>query len=162
MSSPCSRRAPPHDAVDAPPPPAPPHEIYQARAAIEGYAIRLLTEAGEERRFNQIEAVIKFQESRELSRLADFYDANKNIHRSFVEQTQNKYLLEMFDLNWNRGFSYHLFTTMNDEALKNSLGEHSQLCQVMRSGDANKAVEAMLEHIGDGLELQLNALSERG
>jgi len=134
-------------------------EIYQARAAIEGHAIRLLTEQKNTKFFAQIEAIITLEESRDLTTASDYYDANKNIHRSFVERTANRYLLEMFDQMWNRGFSFHLFAAITDDELQKSLGNHHQLCSVMRDGDPAVAEAAMRAHIQNGLDLQLNALA---
>lgn len=136
------------------------HEIYQARAAIEGYSARVLTEQGDEKNFAQIEAVITFQEARTLNTIADFYDANKNIHRAFVERAKNRFLLDMFDQMWNRGFSFHMFATIKQDELQKSLGEHKSLCDALRQGNPAAAEAAMRAHIGDGLDLQLKSLSE--
>ncbi|MCZ4271253.1 GntR family transcriptional regulator [Maritalea porphyrae] len=136
------------------------HEIYHTRAAIEGYAARLLTESGDEKLFKQIEAVITLEETRDLKTAADFYDANKNIHRAFVERTNNRYLLDMFDQMWNRGFSFHLFATIKEHELEKSLGEHQALCDALKAGDPAAAEMAMRAHINDGLDLQLGALAE--
>ncbi|MCJ8337238.1 MAG: GntR family transcriptional regulator [Pseudomonadales bacterium] len=134
-------------------------EIYDTRAAIEGHAICLLTERGNVKLFDQISAVITLEETRDLSTVYDYYDANRNIHRAFVERTNNRYLLEMFDQLWNRGFSNYLFTTIESSELEKSLGNHQALCEVMRAGDPMEAALAMRAHINDGLSLQLDSLS---
>lgn len=134
-------------------------EIYQARAAIEGYAIHLLTEKGNQQYFAQIAAIITLEENRNLNNASDYYDANKNIHRAFIVRTSNQYLLEMFDQMWSRGFSFHLFAAISKNEMVKSLGSHMMLCDVMRNGDALAAESAMRSHIQDGLEMQLAALN---
>lgn len=134
-------------------------EIYQTRCAIEGYAASLLAAQGNSNHFAQIEAIISQEESRNLVTAADFYDANKNIHRAFVERTQNRFLLDMFDQMWNRGFSLHMFAKIKQEELKKSLGEHKPILDILRKGDAAAAEAAMRAHIGDGLTLQLQSLN---
>lgn len=136
------------------------NEIYQTRVAIEGHAARLLTERGDADAFAQIKAIITLQETQPLVSALAYYDANKTIHRAFVERTSNKFLLEMFDQMWNRGLSLHLFAAFSSDALGASLGDHHQLCEIMKSGDAAAAEAAMRRHIEDGLQLQLAALEQ--
>ncbi len=135
-------------------------EIYQTRAAIEGYAARLLASEGDLGKVGRIEAVIRFQESLQLTSAHGYYDANRAIHRSFVAETGNRYLLDMFDSMWNRGVSFHIFASMTADDLKSSLQGHIPLCEAIRSHDANRAAGAMLAHIENGLELQLAALAQ--
>ncbi|ANN62058.1 hypothetical protein A9174_34700 (plasmid) [Mesorhizobium loti NZP2037] len=135
-------------------------EIYAARQAIEGHSARVLALELDAARLDRIRSVIEAQESRKITTAGEYYDANKAIHRSFVEQTGNRYLLEMFDSMWNRSVSFHIFTTtMSESYLKASLREHAKLLDAVRKGDADAAAQAMRSHIDDGLELQLQAMS---
>jgi DNA-binding GntR family transcriptional regulator len=136
------------------------NKIYQTRVAIEGHAARLLTERGDAIAYEQIDAIITKQETRSLNSTLAYYDANKRIHRAFVERTDNKFLLDMFDQLWNRGLSLHLFATFSTDELGASLGDHHQLCTIMQAGDPEMAAAAMRSHIEDGLQLQLTALKQ--
>jgi DNA-binding GntR family transcriptional regulator len=131
-------------------------EIYSARQSIEGYSARVLAEAGDQAAFDRIEQVISTEESRRITTAAEYYEANKAIHRAFVLETGNRYLLEMFDLMWNRSISFHVFaSTMSSSALTASLRGHLDLLNAVHSGDGEIASKAMHEHIAEGLELQL-------
>ena len=135
-------------------------DIYQTRQAIEGYAAALLTERADKSAFDSVKKTIQVQEGRDHSAAHEYYDANRLIHRSFVAATGNRYLLEMFDLMWNRGFSFHVFRSMTNDNLKRSLQGHMALYEAMRGGNSEQAMAAMRNHISDGLELQLSSLRE--
>ncbi|MBE1206122.1 GntR family transcriptional regulator [Aminobacter carboxidus] len=138
-------------------------EIYSARQSIEGYSARLLAEAKDEAAFERIAEVIRTEEARQVTTAAEYYEANKAIHRTFVSQTGNRYLLEMFDLMWNRSISFHVFaSTMSGSALAESLRAHLDLLDAVHSGDGDVAARAMREHIAQGLDLQLNAMRAAG
>lgn len=134
-------------------------EIYSARQSIEGYSARVLAETGDPVALDRIEKVIRAEEGRNISTAAASYEANKTIHRSFVQQTGNRYLLEMFDLMWNRSVSFHVFaSTMGSDAFSAALKGHLDLLDTVRRGDGDVAARAMHAHIAQGLELQLAEL----
>ena len=135
-------------------------EIYQAREAVEGHSASVLAKRRDKAAYDRIQAVIDAKEHSRVSAAAEYYESNKAIHRAFVEEVGNRYLLDMFDSMWNRAISFHVFTTtMSEEELKESLREHSALCDAVRTGDADFASNTMRTHINDGLELQLRALA---
>jgi DNA-binding GntR family transcriptional regulator len=138
-------------------------DIYEARFAIEGDSARVLSERQDERTFQNIAEVIRLEEQQgHVSTPSEYYEANKAIHRSFVVNAGNKYLLEMFDLMWNRSVSFHLFiTTMDNSALTASLRSHLDLLDMIRTKSPDEAAASMRRHIADGLDLQLDAISRR-
>ena len=133
-------------------------EIYQAREAVEGYSARIVAESGTPEQHNIIEKVITAEQRLQSNRIEDFFQANKTIHRTIVEQTGNGYLLEMFDSLWNRGISFRLFATIGNVELAESFGEHQVLIAAIRTLSPEAAEAAMVAHIRDGLKLQLDAL----
>lgn len=134
-------------------------DIYMARSAVEGYAARHLADLGDAERLDRIQRIIEIEEDVEDRTPVAYFNANRAIHRAIVEETGNRYLLDMFDNLWNRGTSFNLFAAIESIDLAKSLGEHVLLCDAMRTGDGARAEAAMIAHIGDGLELQLDALS---
>lgn len=135
--------------------PAEVRDIYQTRIAIEGHAAMLLAEQADARIIRAIRAVIEAQASRELSRAAEIYDANRLIHRAFVEHTGNGYLLDMFDMMWNRALSLHMFSAIDQERVRSTLTDHHILCDALEKGDGPTGAAAMRTHIESGLTLQL-------
>jgi DNA-binding GntR family transcriptional regulator len=136
-------------------------DIYQSREAIEGYSMRLLTEAADGAVVKRIETVISKEENLKSRTVRSYFNANRNIHRAIVEATGNVYLLEMFDGMWNRSLSFQMFAEIGNIDLAKSLGEHMQLCEAIRTGDANHAVASMREHISSGLDLQLEGIAAK-
>ncbi|MEE2716854.1 MAG: GntR family transcriptional regulator [SAR324 cluster bacterium] len=133
-------------------------QIYQAREAVEGYSARIMAESGTPTQHNAIETVIAQEQQSQPDGIEDFFRANKRIHRTIVEQTDNRHLLEMFDSLWNRGISFRLFAAISNVDLAESLGEHQVLVDTIRVGSPEAAEAAMVAHIRDGLDLQLEAL----
>ena len=135
-------------------------ELYQARQAIEGFCAGLLAGA-DTNRLDAIEAVIRENEAKSQQSELTYYNANRLIHRAFVEATENQYLLEMFDGMWNRSLSFGTFRTMGEDQLRSTLEGHLDLLAEIRSGNPQRAERAMKDHIVDGMELQLRALGAR-
>ena len=135
-------------------------EIYHARMAIEGYAVDTLTRTAKPARIAKLRALIAREEALRSHQAVDYFNANRTIHRAFVAESGNRYLLEMFDNIWNRGTSFHLFAELEKVDLRNSLGGHEALCDAIATRDSAHAVRMMRAHIHDGLGLQMTALAE--
>ena len=134
-------------------------ELYQARAAIEGQAARIVAARRDAARIAQLRKVIAREEKIETRTLQAYFEANRNIHRAVVELSDNRYLLEMFDNIWNRGVSFRLFSAIEKVDLAQSLGAHMALVDAMETGDVTVALEATIAHVQEGFELQLEALA---
>lgn len=137
-------------------------ELYQARAAIEGQAIRILAKRNDPRVNADLRATIEKEENITSKTVAAYFEANRNIHRRMVELCDNRYLLEMFDNIWNRAISFHLFATIEKVDLSKSFGDHMQLVDIIETGDPRVAEDAIIDHIQEGLELQIEALGQNG
>ena len=133
-------------------------ELYEARAAVEVQAARLLAAANDPERNAIIHETIKRRERHRFQSARDYFDANRSIHRCIVEQTRNRYLIDMFDNIWNRGFSFHLFAAIGSRNFAKSLGDHISLIEAIESGDVERAAAVFQDHIADGLDLQIEAL----
>ncbi len=136
------------------------HEIYHARAAIEGHAAHILAHTADAGCVARLRQLIAREENLNSRKTVDYFNANRAIHRAIVLESGNRYLLEMFDNIWNRGTSFHLFATLEKIDLSRSLGGHDALCDPIAAGDPLKAAETMRDHIQDGLALQMTALSD--
>ncbi len=136
------------------------HEIYQARAAIEGHAAHILARTADAGCVRRLRKLIAREENLKSRKAVDYFNANRAIHRAIVMESGNRYLLEMFDNIWNRGTSFHLFAALEKIDLRKSLGGHDALCDAIAAGDPLKASGAMRDHVQDGLALQVAALSD--
>ena len=87
-------------------------ELYQARAAVESQAARILASQNDGFKNRELRATIEREENISNPSVQAYFDANRNIHRRFVELVDNRYLLEMFDNIWNRGTAFRLFAAI--------------------------------------------------
>ena len=133
-------------------------ELYQARAAVEGQAIRILTERGDLKDIETLTKTIEDEENLKTKDARAYFDANRNIHRKFVELAGNRFLLDMFDAIWGKAMAFHLFAAIENVDLSKSLGDHMSLVEVVKSGDKTEALEVATKHIQNGFELQIEGL----
>ena len=91
-----------------------------------------------------------------------YFDANKTIHRRFVELVGNRYLIEMFDGIWNRAIAFQLFAAIEEIDLAKSLGDHMSLVDAIETGDRTQALDAFIDHIQAGFDLQMEELTDSG
>ena len=128
-------------------------QIYQSREAVESFAIGLLTRQKNDRVIQRIERIVDEMESIPKNSITEYYDANRTIHRAFVYETSNSFLLELFDAIWNRSSSYILFSELGSDKFDKTLTGHTELCDALRSGDEQYAVDCMRKHIREGSRL---------
>lgn len=134
-------------------------ELYQARAAVEGQTARILAAHITPRVAAELRTTIEREENITSGDAKDYFDANRNIHRKFVELAGNRFLLDMFDMIWGKAMAFHLFAAIEKIDLSKSLGDHMQLVEVLESGDRSAALESFTAHIQDGFDLQMEALA---
>lgn len=138
-------------------------ELYQARAAVEGQAIRILADRGDRDTMTQLRETIQKEEAimNTEASVRAYFDANRAIHRRFVELASNRFMLDMFDMIWGKAMAFHLFATIENVDLRKSMGDHMALVDAIESGDKGIALEAMIAHIHDGYDLQVQGLKSR-
>lgn len=138
-------------------------ELYQSRAAVEGQCARILAVRGDPDDIATLRAIVEREETLSEHTARAYFEANRNIHRAFVELAENRFLLEMFDMIWGKAMAFHLFATIEKVDLGQSLGAHMDLVDVIATGDKTAALEVFTDHIQDGFDLQMEALrAERG
>ncbi|MDN5881572.1 MAG: GntR family transcriptional regulator [Nitrosospira sp.] len=137
-------------------------ELYQARIAVEGQAVRLLTAENNPEKNQALRLRIRDKENIRSPTVDAYFEANRSIHRCFVELSNNRYLLEMFDGVWNKGSSYNLFAVIEKVNLEESLGDHMRLVDAIESNDPDFAQRVLADHIRDGLDLQLKGVQRSG
>ncbi|MDB4223220.1 GntR family transcriptional regulator [Granulosicoccus sp.] len=133
-------------------------ELYQSRAAVEGQAARILAEKNDPKIISALRKTIKKEEDIKVTTTRAYFEANRNIHRKFIELTDNRYLLEMFDMTWGKAMAFQLFATFENVDITKSLGDHLSLVDAIETGDKTVALEAFIDHINDGFNLQLKGL----
>lgn len=133
-------------------------DLYQARAAIEAQAARILAVNCTATELEHLRTLIAKEEGQHKQTTREYFVANRNIHRAFVEMSSNSFLLEMFDMIWGRAMSFNLFSTIENADLLQSLGDHITLVDAIETGDQTHAHDQVIRHIEDGIQLQLTGL----
>ena len=133
-------------------------ELYQTRAAIEGQVARILAERHTPQDIATLRKTISKEENISSNSVREYFEANRNIHRKFVELANNRYLLEMFDMTWGKAMSFQLFAQIQSIDLSKSLGDHMALVDVIETGDKIESLEVFIKHIQDGFDLQMEAI----
>lgn len=133
-------------------------ELYQARAAIEGQAARILAARNDPEEMNALRDTIREHEQLKNPSTRDYFVANRAIHRAFMEMAGNRFLLEMFDMIWGRAMAFHLFAAIENADIEKSLGNHIELVDAIATGDRAHALEQFTNHIQDGFELHIDGI----
>lgn len=134
-------------------------ELYQSRAAIEGQCARILAVNHTAEDIEALRDTVQRKEAISERTVEAYFKANRDIHRAFVERAGNRFLLEMFDTIWGKAMAFRLFAAIESVDLEKSLGSHMELVDVVESGDKTAALETFTDHIQDGFDLQMEALS---
>ena len=134
-------------------------ELYMAREAVEGYCARRVAALNQADQLTAIEVAISRESTVDPSDLRAYFDVNRMIHRTIVEQAGNLTLLGMFDSIWNRGISLPMFAlTLSDQDNGHAPLQHGKLLEALRSTDPDLAYTVMTDHIQEGLDSQLSHL----
>lgn len=134
-------------------------ELYQSRAAVEGQCARILAVRGDAGDIEALRKIVESEENIHEHTARAYFEANRNIHRAFVERAGNRFLLEMFEMIWGKAMAFHLFAAIENVDLAKSLGDHMSLVDVIETGDKTEALEAFTAHIQDGFDLQMEGLA---
>ena len=108
----------------------------------------------------ELRRIVEREENIRDDNARTYFEANRNIHRAFVEMAQNRFLLEMFQMIWGKAMAFHLFAAIENVDLAQSLGDHMALVDVIESGDKTAALEVFTRHIQDGFDLQMQGLQQ--
>ena len=133
-------------------------ELYQSRAAVEGQCARILAVHHTDEDIAALRHVVEQQENITDTSVRGYFEANRNIHRAFVERAKNRFLMDMFNMIWGKALVFPLFAKIENVDLSKSLGDHMALVDVIASGDRTEALEVFTTHIQDGFDLQIEGL----
>ena len=133
-------------------------QVYGAREAIEGYSAFWLAANRTPERLAAVAAKVADERAEHSPDVEVEFRLNKAIHRTIVEQTGNKVLLDLFDTLWGHGVSLWLFAGTLCNQPPPDPDWHMVLFGVISTGTPEEAQAAMIAHIREGLERQLKGL----
>lgn len=118
-------------------------EIYEVRAALEGYAARLAARhatSEELERINQL-YLEHLKSLDEESRLATL-EHNDEFHDAIVSASRNTYLGLQIKRNRDHYFMHRVATILSDEELRQAMRAHVQVLEALNSRDEDEAERA--------------------
>ncbi len=139
--------------------------IYQARAAVEVFAARLVAAKPAEVRARAIDAIAGTVAAADRLRDSDdpvtAFKANRAVHRAIVAATGNTVLVDCFDTIWNTSVVAYAFAQLHWGARRQAgvdgaapasgiPATHTELLAALDSGDPDRAAAAMADHLPTG------------
>jgi DNA-binding GntR family transcriptional regulator len=133
-------------------------EIYETRAALEGYAARLAAERGPEELLEEV-ARIHGQAPRpsEVPR-EEVVAYNTAFHDAVFRACGNERLIRLIQSNREFYFNYRVATLYTDQELEASIAGHQAILGALLRRDGDRAEVLAREHILESLPIILSRL----
>ena len=134
-------------------------EIYEARAALEGYCARLAAERATEAQLKEIASLHRGDPKRILkSSRQHLVEVNDRFHDAIVAAAQNERLTDMIRRNRTFYFTFRIAQLYSDEEADASIAGHLAIVRALLQRDSNRAERAMRAHINLALAVILAKL----
>jgi DNA-binding GntR family transcriptional regulator len=134
-------------------------EIYESRAALEGYASRLAALRSTEAELNAI-AGTHGAEGTRLLRIPreELIVVNEAFHNAIVAASGNKRLIEMISHNRDFHFNYRLADLYRDDEIETTVVQHEAIMSALRDRDGSRAEVVTRQHILYSVPIVLSRL----
>jgi DNA-binding GntR family transcriptional regulator len=134
-------------------------EIYEARAALEGYCARLAAERASEAQLKEIASFHRGDPKRILkSSRQHLVEVNDRFHDAIIVAAQNERLADMIRRNRAFYFNFRIAQLYTDQEAKASIAGHQAIVRALLHGDPNRAEREMRAHINLALTVTLAKL----
>lgn len=131
-------------------------EIYDVRAALEGYAVRLAAQRATDAELAQIAALHDREVGRVLtSPRGHLVEVNDKFHGAIVDASHSQRMIDYVRRNSEFHFNHRVAVLYTDEEATASIDEHQQLVEALMARDGDRAEKLAREHIRVALELIL-------
>ncbi|WP_180927507.1 GntR family transcriptional regulator [Streptomyces sp. AJS327] len=134
-------------------------EIYEARAALEGYAARLAVQRATE---DQRARILACREDATLVAdglpTRDRVEVNERFHSLVTAAANNARLANLIERNRSFYFNYQVAALYSTEDLAESSRQHSDLIEAVCAGEADLAERIVREHIAHALSVIVKKL----
>ena len=131
-------------------------EIYEARAALEGYCARLAAERATEAQLKEIAALHRGDPKRILkSSRQHLVEVNDRFHDAIIAAAQNGRLADMSRRNRTYYFNFRIAQLYTDEEANTSIAGHQAIVRALLHRDSDRAEYEMRAHIDLALTVLL-------
>lgn len=132
-------------------------EIYEARAALEGYCARLAAQRATDAQLKEIASLHHPKRNLKSSR-QHLVEINDGFHDAILAAAQNERLADMIRRNRSYYFTFRIAQLYSDEEADASIAGHQAIVRALLQRDANRAERAMRAHIDLALAVILAKL----
>jgi len=132
-------------------------EIYEARAALEGYCARLAAQRATDAQLKEIASLHHPKRNLKSSR-QHLVEINDRFHDAILAAAQNERLADMIRRNRTYYFTFRIAQLYSDEEADASIAGHQAIARALLQRDANRAERAMRAHIDLALAVILAKL----
>jgi len=125
-------------------------DLFTVKEVLEGLAAALLTQRGEVPELAELEqAMADLEKAVKENNIDDYVEANSRFHDAIMRGSNNQKLQDLFQMSSNQlpYNRYVYFTLSQPNRFQQSLKEHYQIFEAIKSGDAQKAENVMRQHV---------------
>lgn len=134
-------------------------EVYEVRAALEGFAARLAAERATDEELEAIAANHRdYTESVRDSARGEIVEHNDAFHDAVIRAARNELLAQRIRDNSQYYFIHRIAGFLSDDEVRSSLEGHENLVQALTARDPDRAEQVARENVFEGLRKVLNRL----
>lgn len=134
-------------------------EIYEVRAALEGFAARLAAERASDEALNEIRAIHEsYVESLQQTSRGHLIQHNDDFHDAVVRASGNVRLAEQVRRNTQYYFVHRMGGFLSDDEVRVSIAGHQELVDALLARDPDRAEFVSRTRVLEGLEKTLTRL----
>ena len=129
-------------------------EIYETRAALEGYAAALAAVRGSDEELARIRAIHEDEDSTEPRTARDhLVDVNDSFHQAILDAAHNRRLTELARQSREYYFNHRIANLYSDAEAEASVEQHEAIVRALLGRDGPRAEAAVREHVLHALAL---------
>jgi DNA-binding GntR family transcriptional regulator len=134
-------------------------EVYEVRAALEGFAARLAAERATDHELEEIAANHRdYTETVRGSARGQLVEHNDAFHDAVIGAARNALLAQRIRDNSQYYFIHRIAGFLSDEEVRSSIAGHENLVQALHARDADRAERVARENVTEGLRKVLDRL----
>lgn len=134
-------------------------EVFEVRAALEGFAARLAAQRATDEELAVIAAIHRnYIDSVQGSPRGHLVEHNDDFHNAVIAAARNQLLAERIHANNQYYFMHRIAGYLSDEEVRASIEGHEELVQALAARDADQSEQVARDNVFEGLGKVLNRL----
>lgn len=127
-------------------------QVYEVRAALEGFAAYIVAERATDEELANIEAIhLRYREQVEGSTRGQLVVHNDEFHEAIIAATHNELLAQRIHDNSQYYFIHRIAGFLTDEEVRRSIEGHGEQVAALLARDSARAERIVRSHIFGGL-----------